>query len=166
MDLWSERGRARTCNQWLKRPESAVRFSHPRAYPFYPIHWMTDKVFWMLILRFVNTYSSKGLVYQRMCRLSFARTTWQRLYHWLRGHVGFDSPVWDQRNWTRLVFEPTILRWNFRHPHGSLERYQPPQLSDQTRNPDLVNYKKLTNPRQRCRYTRGGVRACEGWMLD
>jgi hypothetical protein len=34
----------------------------------------TKKVSWMLILRSVNTCASKGLVYQRMGWLSFART--------------------------------------------------------------------------------------------
>ena len=27
------------CNQWLIRPESALRCSHPSAYHFYPVHW-------------------------------------------------------------------------------------------------------------------------------
>ena len=44
----SERGRARTCNQWLKRPAVRINFSHPKAYCFRPIHWTVLKqVSWM-----------------------------------------------------------------------------------------------------------------------
>ena len=46
----SERGRDRTCNQWLKRPAVQIRFSHPKAYHFRPIHWTVLKqVSWMRV---------------------------------------------------------------------------------------------------------------------
>ena len=100
------------------------------------------KVSWILILRLVNSCASKGLVYQRMSWLPFARTTWQRLYHSSRARIGFNSPVWNQRIWTGLKFWADT-KWNFRRPNGSLRRYQPPQLNDQTRSPVHGNYKNL-----------------------
>jgi hypothetical protein len=39
----SERAGIRTQNQWLKRTESGLRFSHPMAYHFLPVLWTANK---------------------------------------------------------------------------------------------------------------------------
>lgn len=39
----SERDRIRTCNQWLKRTESGLRFFHPMSCLYYPVFWTTSK---------------------------------------------------------------------------------------------------------------------------